>query len=296
MKRSGVHQKVMTLFRINLICRFYSFFLTSAVGQGIIRWCSATRNHDNRGKFITVMVLERTTFLFVLCFSVLALQFTLTSPGAGAIAQLIYPSAIMGMLATLIIFTCLFSSRLQGACNHLLARIKATFPFFQRNLFHFRANLLYIYFGHTIVLLKCNPIAIIWCLLYLLRVYWLSLATDAPLDFYQIGWMASLVLFLQMVPITLNGIGLRESVYAMLFSLEALPSEKGVLIGLLFFPRCLSSRLSEVSSVFLKELGTLQLNGSVLLQEGRFYEMHYNDNPSSVLDFIGSRGHHLFQV
>lgn len=133
----------------------------------------------------------------------------------------------MGMVATLIIFTYLFSSRLQGACNHLLVRIKATFPFFQRNLFPFRANLLDIYFGQTIVLLKCMPIVIIWYLLYLLRVYLLSFATDAPLDFYQIGWMASLVLFLQMVPITLNGIGLRESVYAMFFWPQGASLRKG---------------------------------------------------------------------
>jgi hypothetical protein len=47
--------------------------------------------------------------------------------------------------------------------------------------------------------------------------------------------MASLVLFLQSIPLSLNGIGLREGAYAYLFSLENLPVEDGVSLGILLF-------------------------------------------------------------
>ena len=80
------------------------------------------------------------------------------------------------------------------------------------------------------------PIAIIRYLLYLLKVYLLPLAIHAPLDFYHIGCMASLVRFLQMMPITLYEIGLKESVNAMLLGLEARSSESAYLSTSYFSP------------------------------------------------------------
>ena len=35
---TGNRQTVADLFRINLLCRFYSTFLSTAVGQGLLRW------------------------------------------------------------------------------------------------------------------------------------------------------------------------------------------------------------------------------------------------------------------
>ena len=51
--------------------------------------------------------------------------------------------------------------------------------------------------------------------------------------------MGSLVLLLQMLPLSFAGIGIREGAYAYLFSLYGLAPEAGVLIGLLFFSQML---------------------------------------------------------
>ncbi|MGD9332691.1 MAG: lysylphosphatidylglycerol synthase transmembrane domain-containing protein [Desulfobacterales bacterium] len=239
LRPSGIYQSVATLFRINLICRFYAFLLTPAVGQGLIRWYRSTKNQDQRENFITVMVLERASFLFVLCFAVLVLQFTLRSAGATAIAQLVYPVALTGMLVTLLICAYLYSTRVNTHIDRLMAFITARLPRPLAQKLASRRRCLGIYTNRTNIILKCLLIAVAWHLLYMLRVFLLSAAIDVPLDFFQMGWMASLVLLLQVVPVTLNGIGLRESAYAMLFSLEAIPAEKGVLIGLLFFTQML---------------------------------------------------------
>ncbi|MBW1849797.1 MAG: UPF0104 family protein, partial [Deltaproteobacteria bacterium] len=57
--------------------------------------------------------------------------------------------------------------------------------------------------------------------------------------FPHLAWIASSVLLLQMFPISLNGIGIRETAYAFLFRLHDLPPEKGVLIGMLLFSQVL---------------------------------------------------------
>ena len=187
MKLSGINQKVMTLFRINQICRFYSFFsyfryrtrdhqMVQCHEEPWQPWDIYHRN-GSRKHHLSIRSMFFGTGA--------SIHFDVARSRRHHPTNLSFSNHGDGSNADN--FHLSFSPRLQGACNHLLARVKATFPFFQRNLFHFKANLLVIYFGHTIVLLKCLPIAIIRYLLYRLRVYLLSLAIDAPLDFYQIG-------------------------------------------------------------------------------------------------------------
>lgn len=60
-----------------------------------------------------------------------------------------------------------------------------------------------------------------------------------PFGLIDAAWMGSLVLLLQVMPVSIAGIGIREGAYAYLFALCGLPSEKGVLIGILFFTQML---------------------------------------------------------
>ena len=51
----------------------------------------------------------------------------------------------------------------------------------------------------------------------------------------EAAWMGSLVLLLQVLPISFAGLGVREGAYAYLFPLFGLSAEKGFLMGVLFF-------------------------------------------------------------
>jgi len=51
--------------------------------------------------------------------------------------------------------------------------------------------------------------------------------------------MASLVLLVQVLPISISGIGLRETAYAFLFEIQDLSPEKGVLLGIVLFSQML---------------------------------------------------------
>ena len=59
------------------------------------------------------------------------------------------------------------------------------------------------------------------------------------MTFIEVTWMASLVMLLQALPISLAGIGVREGAYAYLVTLFGLPVETGVVIGILFFSQML---------------------------------------------------------
>jgi hypothetical protein len=74
---------------------------------------------------------------------------------------------------------------------------------------------------------------------FLCRLFVLVQSADLPLSFLDVSWMGSLVLLLQVLPISFAGIGIREGGYAYLFTVFELPPEKGVLIGILLFSQML---------------------------------------------------------
>jgi hypothetical protein len=100
-------------------------------------------------------------------------------------------------------------------------------------------EILGIYANQQKLILYGLFLACVWHFLFLARIYLLVVSIDATLSFVQVGWMASLVLLLQILPISLNGIGLRETAYAFLFRIQDLPPEKGVALGFIIFSQML---------------------------------------------------------
>jgi hypothetical protein len=70
-------------------------------------------------------------------------------------------------------------------------------------------------------------------------MYFVILSIHVSLSLVHLTWMVCLVLLLQVLPISLNGIGVRETAYAFFFEVLSLPPEKGVAAGLLCFTHML---------------------------------------------------------
>jgi len=239
MNPSGIYQSFFRLVKINLICRFYSMFLTSAIGQGVIRWHISTKNQQGRLKFLAVMFFERSTFLFALC-SVVAVSVILAQPPtAREIARSIYVPLSIALLGLALYYFYLSYSPFFNWFNRIVTDIphKKESTLVDK-LIDF-ISIFSIYHKKTKILISSLFLSFVWQLFFLLRVHLLVVSADVPLDFVDLSWIASLVLLVQALPISLNGIGLRETAYAFLFGTQGLPSEKGVLIGILLFSQML---------------------------------------------------------
>ncbi|MDY6832174.1 MAG: UPF0104 family protein, partial [Thermodesulfobacteriota bacterium] len=59
------------------------------------------------------------------------------------------------------------------------------------------------------------------------------------LGFLDVAWISSLVFLLQLLPVSLAGIGVREGAFAYMFIQVGLPPEQGVAVGVLFFSQFL---------------------------------------------------------
>ena len=235
MQPSGIYQPLTELVKINFICRFYSMFLTTAIGQSVIRWHLSTKHQEGRLKFIAVMFFERSTFFFAL-FSAVFLSF-IVAPGLNVklFSVYIYPLLAAGLSILFLFYLYLNTPPLNRLINRILPDSKKkTDNLLIHNLFGF-IETFSIYHNRFKLLMIGLGLAFIWHFLFLLRVYLLVLSVDVQLSFIHIMWMASLALLIQVLPISLNGIGLSEAAYAFLFRIQNLPPEAGVSIGILLF-------------------------------------------------------------
>lgn len=254
MKPSGIYQPLTELVKINFICRFYSMFLTAVVGQSVIRWHFSTKNQKGRLKFIAVMVFERSTFFFAL-FLAVAISFLLVpDPNVTIIAGYIYPLLATGLFLLFLFYFYLNYSPFYRLINRILPDSKKNIDNASINIIYGSIRMFSTYHNQGKLLISALSLALIWHFFFILRVYLLALSAKVPLGFMHLAWMASLVLLIQVLPISLNGLGVRETAYAFLFRLLDLPPESGVLIGILLFSQMfLMSAIGGVLHLFSKD-------------------------------------------
>jgi len=222
---------------INFISRFYALFLPSALGPEAIRWYKVTKNKQGKSFFLASTMVERLFFLLILLvFGTLPLLFHTENQQILTLKDRLLPLITIAYIViggTLVYF---LNPRLQMISNRLF---KKTVPI-KRNskidqfIKNFSIKDISLSLIGALVILS-----LFWQLFFLVRMYFLFSAMSLPFSFIDVSWMGSLVLLLQVLPVSFAGIGVRESAYAYLFSLFGLPPEKGVLIGILFFTQML---------------------------------------------------------
>jgi hypothetical protein len=153
-------------------------------------------------------------------------------------------SKIFPLVLTLILLLVIFHAFLAIPAFHqkpeafLLKRSERARPWIQKSLSHL-SNLLSLFAGHWGTMCWGIVLSFVWQAVFILRVQVLAESLSIPFDDFDMAWMASLVLLFQVLPVSFNGIGLRESAYAYMFSVQGVSPEKGVLLGLLLLSQVL---------------------------------------------------------
>ena len=239
------------LIAINFISRYYALLIPSALGPEAIRWYKVTKNRQGRSFFLASTLVERLFFLIILLFfGTIPLLFNAENQEIILLRQRLAPILISAyLLFGFVLFYFLFPG-LQTVAKKIIKQIipikkNSKFDQFLEN-FSLK-NLSFSLVGYLLLL------SILWQFFFIGRMFFLFSALHLPLTLIDIIWMGSLVLLLQVLPISFAGIGIREGAYAYLFTLYGIPSEKGVLIGLLFFTQMLIfSSIGAILNLFEK--------------------------------------------
>jgi len=246
-KESPIKHSLFSLIKINFITRFYALFLPSAVGREAVRWYKVTRNQDGRVLFLSSIIFERLTFLFVLILcAAVPLYFYNSKPEITVLKTRLVPLVFISFGIIFLALSFYFLAPLRLLVESVARRISASIvQKFDINSFLKNFSLPNIKTASCVIIFG---LSLIWQLFFLSRMSTLMAAASLPLTLVDVAWMGSLVLLLQTLPISFAGIGLREGAYAYLFSLYKLPPEKGILIGVLFFSQMLI--MASVGGIF----------------------------------------------
>jgi len=221
------------LFRIDLISRFYAFFLPAGLGSTLSRWHKITQNKVGRGQFVVVLLVEKSLFLSITLLSVGIPLLLVKDPFADTFKSGFLPFFWMLIVALSVFYFFLLVPRFQNAFMRIGRHVHWESTGRLGNIMNRIWNAAGIYGGHWSIFLRSILFSLLVQAFVLVQLFLLFMALDITLPFLTIIWISSLVFLLQTLPISFGGIGVRESGFAYLLSFYGIPPEKGVLLGLL---------------------------------------------------------------
>ena len=223
------------LLVVELIARFYGMFLPSGVGRGIARWYKVTRGVGHKATFAVVTVVEKAMLLLTTALCV-GIPLLITS---GENIRPIRLAAAPIVVAVLALVVVVFGATLTSAGNRIAARIVERLRAWTNagvvDRMAGAVESLSIYRGKWGLVSAGLAATAGMQAMILLRIGLLIAAVHVDLSWLTILWLGSLVFMLQTLPISIAGIGVRESMFAFAFSRFDLDPDRGVLVGLLFF-------------------------------------------------------------
>jgi uncharacterized protein (TIRG00374 family) len=240
MKPTPLQLTVIRLFKIGFMTLFYALFLPAGIGIGIARWVKVTENNTGRMHFLVVTVIEKGMILFctlvVAGIPLLCSNDQRISALRAAFAPIFY-TAISGLMV-------MFAFTFFGAVNQHAMNL---FESFKRdgkkrlNKMLQTMSSLGAFSGNHRLFLTTMTLSICIQGMIVVRIVLLFRAVGVELPLSTELWVASLVFLIQALPISVAGLGVRESSFAFVFSLFEKQPEAGALVGILFFVQVLAS-------------------------------------------------------
>lgn len=242
--------KYFRLFRIVLIGSFFNLFLPSSVGGDFFRaWYLG--KHENTGVSLaaTTTLIDRISGLSALMVLGLFCSFFSSQAIGGIQLRIIFLAIFLVFLTGIIIF---FHPVLHRLLERFLIRIKArrlaekTPPIYE-GAARFRKNIpdIAATTGLSLVI-QVISISSVWVAARAINI-------DAPFLIFLV--FVPLINIAVAVPLTINGVGLREGMYYLLFSSIGIPMEESITLSLItmLLYICMALPGGFVYSIFKKE-------------------------------------------
>jgi len=236
-KDTRLELPITRLLIINYISRFYALLIPTALGPEAVRWYKVTDNKAGRSFFLASIMVERIFFLLILLlFGTIPLFFYSDINQIIILRQKIAPILIFAYAIFFIMLIYFLLPSIQVCIKRNLKKYIKIKQGSKADQFLENFSLKNLSFSLIIWLIIYS---LLWQLFFIGRVYFLFITMNLQLNLIDVAWMGSIVLLLQVLPISFAGLGIREGAFAYLFTLFGLIPEKGFLLGILFFSQML---------------------------------------------------------
>lgn len=207
---------------------FFNLITPAALGSDVYRLMSAKRNKNSQGAIAGFLIRERfigllgLCFFYLLCFTVFIIE-----------KSLIDAPIVLKDLGTFFLFFIAGVFFLHFKLRWILNIFTKFLP--QSWVIHLDQISTTVSYKSPFEFIYLIMLTLLAFLSWTLGAYFLTLSFELNVSFAAIGLVCVIAEFSRWLPLTLQGIGVRESVFAYVFSLLGLYAEWGFLVGALIY-------------------------------------------------------------
>jgi len=215
LQAQGFHASVAHLFKSYMIGIFFNNLLPSTIGGDTSRAYDSWKIGKSKGKAVAVIFVDRFFGLFaLLLFALSSLLFSskLTQNLPFLNFWLIAGAMGMGLIVWVIFMPSLKIVRLIEAFNIPFSKpIKIILEKIIKSFLSFK--------GNKKALLKALLLSVLLQINVIIHYYLIAEALGFDIAFHNFFLIIPISLFLMMIPISINGIGIRENIFAFFFTI-----------------------------------------------------------------------------
>lgn len=214
LKAQGTNASFYYLFKSYLIGLFFSNLLPSTIGGDTVRIYDTWRIGRSKGKAVAVIFVDRLLGFFALvlfALGALTVSRNLTRDFPVLYFWLIPGGATMAFVVWLIFST---KRKMPG----FILKVKIPFLGKIRSIINKILNAFEAYQGNRNALIKAFGLSILLQTNVVIHYYIISTALGLQVPIYDYFLIIPLTLFIMMIPISINAIGLRENAFAFLLA------------------------------------------------------------------------------
>lgn len=220
LRTRGTHSSIPFLVESYIVGMFFNNLLPSTIGGDAYRAYDSYRLGESRSGAVAVVFVDRFLGLFTLMmFATIALLFSneLTQSITGLNVWVLLGVLGMGMVAWAVFYP-------PRWLPTLISNSKYPFP----NKLRTVAEASWAFRGQNVVLIKALGLSTLLQLNVVLHYYLVARALDLPVPLQSLFLIVPLAIVITILPISVNGIGMRENVFAFFFAPFAVSKPEAV--------------------------------------------------------------------
>ncbi len=224
LKTQNVETNVWFLFKSYLVATFFNHFLPSTVGGDSVRAYDSYRLGEDKANAFAVVVVDRfmgllTLLIFVIFSMYFSRHITKNIPDLNLWVGLM----IIGFLG---IIWFVFSpdiklfEKIKNSNNKVISKVGS--------LLYKLANAFWQFSKHRSTLIEALFLSILLQANVVTYYYLISVGLDLPIDYLDFYLIVPLTIFIMMLPISVNGIGLRENAFYFFFTFYGIAKSQAI--------------------------------------------------------------------
>jgi uncharacterized protein (TIRG00374 family) len=214
LKAQGTEAKTSYLISSYLVSKFFNNLLPSTIGGDAIRAYDSYRIGKSKSEALAVIFVDRFLGLFMLLIFALIAFFILQEAASGGTHLILWIMA--GLLLFLLIGWLIFSppKKLRAFANNISIPFSSKLQMIVEKM----SGAFWTFRDKKEVLLKALGLSLLLQTNVIIYYFVVSSALNLSVPLYNFFLIIPLSLFIMMLPVTINGIGLRENIFYYFFS------------------------------------------------------------------------------